>query len=110
MATLVAGAWSRADDKAKYSIKDVMKEHKKGALKDKVVEGKATDEEKKKLVEVYTELGKNKPPKGDEESWKKLTDAMVQAAKEVQEGKEGATDRLSKAVNCANCHKAHKPS
>lgn len=99
-----------ADEKPKYTIKEVMKEHKKGALKDKAVEGTATAEEKKKLVELYEEMGKNKPPKGDAASWKKLCDALVKAAKEVEEGKKEGVDNLKKAVNCAACHKDHKPA
>ncbi|MGQ0634073.1 MAG: hypothetical protein ACT4QC_05670 [Planctomycetaceae bacterium] len=99
-----------ADDKPKYTIQDVMKEHKRGALKDKVVEGKASDDEKKKLVELYVELGKNKPPKGDTDNWKKLCDALVKAAKDAQGGKTGAADELKKASNCGACHTAHKKS
>ncbi len=98
-----------ADEKPKYTIKDVMKEHKKGALKDKVIDGKATPEEKKKLVEMYEAMGKDKPPRGEAANWKKLNDALIKAAKEVEAGKEGGADALKKAVNCTECHKDHKP-
>lgn len=103
-------ASSRADEKPKHTIKEIMKEHKKGALKDKVLEGTASADEKKKLVELYTELGKSKPPKGSEENWKKLSDALVKAAKEVADGKDSGIDDLKKAVNCGACHSAHKAS
>jgi hypothetical protein len=107
---LVAISPATADDKAGLSIKDAMKEHKKGGLKDKVLEGKASDEEKKKLVDIYTQMAKNKPPKGAEESWKKLNDALIKASKEIVEGKPNGVDDLKKAVNCGACHSVHKAS
>jgi hypothetical protein len=57
-------------------------------------------------------LGKNKPPKGTEESWKTFTKAYAEATKNVQKATE---DKDAKAVakglggiNCGGCHKAHK--
>lgn len=97
-----------ADDKKPAPIKEVMKTCMKGGLCKKVADGKASDEEKKKLVAMFEDLSKNKPPKGDEESWKKLTSALVDAAKACAEGKEGAGAALGKAANCAGCHKGHK--
>lgn len=99
-----------ADEKPKITIKEAMKEHKKGALKDKVLDGTASADEKKKLIELYEEMGKNKPPKGDAGNWKKLCDALVKAAKEINDGKKEGVDNLKKAVNCAGCHKEHKPA
>jgi hypothetical protein len=99
-----------ADEKPKYTIKEVMTEHKKGKLKDKVIDGSASADDKKKLVAMYEAMAKNKPPKGDAESWKKLNDALIKASKEVEEGKDGGVDALKKAVNCSACHKEHKPS
>lgn len=100
----------RADDKPKYTIKEVMKEHKPKGLKDKVVDGTASADDKAKLVEMYEAMEKSKPPKGDEANWKKLCEALIKAAKEVKEGKEGGVDNLKKAVNCGACHKEHKPA
>ena len=97
---------ARAEDK--MPIKEAMAAHKKGELK-KVLEGKGTEADKKKLLEVYEAMAKAKPPKGDEENWKKLNEAIVAAAKDVVAGKEGSVDALNKATNCAGCHKAHKP-
>ena len=100
---------SRAeDDKKPVPIKEVMKTCMKGGLCKTVASGKATDEEKKKLLAMFEDLAKNKPPKGDEESWKKFTSALVEAAKACVEGKDGAGEALGKAANCAGCHKAHK--
>jgi hypothetical protein len=81
---------------------------KDSGLYKKIVDGKATDAEKKELVILYTELGKNKPPKGDAKSWKDKTTALVSAAKEVVDGKEAGVKDLKKAANCMGCHKVHK--
>jgi hypothetical protein len=82
--------------------------HAKGKLKDKVADGTATDEEKVALIAYYEALAANKPPKGDAEAWKEKTTALITAAKEAAEGKEGAGEKLKAAANCAACHKDHK--
>jgi hypothetical protein len=69
-----------ADDKPKYDIETIMdKAHgeKNDKLLKKVLTDKASDAEKKELLELYVELGKNKPDKGSKESWKKKTDALA---------------------------------
>jgi hypothetical protein len=98
---------SSAQDKAKHSIKDVMKKaHKEGLLKT-VASGKATKEDKDTLIELYTALGQNKPPKGEAGSWKEKTDAILSAAKDAaKDAKAGA--KLQKTVDCKGCHSAHK--
>jgi hypothetical protein len=97
------------EEKPKYTIKEIMKKgHAKGALKDKVVAGTASMEEKVALVAYYEALAASKPPKGDAAAWKEKTTALVAAAKEALEGKEGAGDKLKTASNCAACHKDHK--
>jgi len=107
--SLVGVAAMSADDPP--PIKEIMKKAHTPpgkSLLSKVTSGKASDEEKKQLVELYEALGKNKPPKGDEEEWKKRTDAMIAAAKDVAEGAKGAPAKLGKTVNCGACHKAHR--
>jgi hypothetical protein len=100
---------SGAQEKPKYTIKEVMKAaHAKMALKDKVVAGTATAEEKKLLLEHYEALAASKPPKGDEASWKEKTSALVSAAKDAVDGKDGAADKLRAASMCAACHSVHK--
>lgn len=103
---------AKADDAAKakkVSIKDVMKAHKgKPSLLVKVRSGKASDADKKKLLELYTALTKTKPPKGDAAAWKKRTGALMLAAKAVVEGKKIGVKLLAKASNCKACHTAHK--
>jgi hypothetical protein len=115
---LLAGlALTRAadDPKPKYTIKEVMqKAHKDDPDKDvvsiftKVQKGKASDDEKKQLVELYTALGQNKPPKGDADAWKAKTDALLVAAKEVVDGKDAGVVDLKKAADCGACHSVHK--
>lgn len=105
---LAVSLFAAEDEKPKYAIKDVMKTCMKGGLCGKVAKGEANDEEKAKLVEYFTALCANKPPKGDAESWKAKTEALLAAAKEAAEGKEGAADKLKAAAKCADCHSAHK--
>ncbi len=97
-------------DKPK-SIKDVMTATHKG--KDSVVakasEGKGSEEDHKKLLEVYEFLATQKPPQGDEASWKAKTAALVAASKDLIEKKAGAADELKKASDCKACHSLHKP-
>jgi hypothetical protein len=82
----------------------------KGASK----EGKWDEAEKyaKTLAFFGENLGKNKPPKGDDKSWQTMTKAYAAATKAVHKG---TMDQDLKAVskglggiNCAGCHKAHK--
>ena len=101
-------ATNAEDEKPKYTIKQVMKTCMKGGLCKKVADGKATDEEKKQLVEHFTALAANTPPKGEAESWKEKTSALLAAAKDCEAGKEGAGAALGKAANCGMCHSAHK--
>ncbi len=101
------------DDKPKYDIETIMdKAHgeKNDKILKKVLTGKADDAEKKELLELYTELGKNKPPKGDAKSWKDKTSALTVAAKEVVDGKDKGIADLKKASSCMACHKVHKGS
>ena len=92
-----------ADEKPKFTIKEVMKLH-KDKLNEKFSKGEATKEEKEKLLEGYEALVKNKPPKGEEKDWKEKTEALVKAVKADDK------EAYKKAVNCGACHSAHKPS
>jgi hypothetical protein len=106
----VSGAWlaaSRAaDDDAeepKFTVKQVMQLH-KDKLHEKFQDGSASEEDKKKLLEGYEALTKNKPPKGAEDSWKEKTEALLKAVKDDD------VEAYKKAVNCGACHSAHKPA
>ena len=86
-------------------IKDIMKKAHGGGKKslvNKVIDGSAGDDEKKLLVSLYTDLGKDKPPKNDDQDWKDRTKALLDAAK-ADDGK-----ALKKAADCKGCHSNHK--
>jgi hypothetical protein len=98
-------------EKPKLNIKQVMKQAHAGQAKSllaKVATGKASDEEKAKLVALYVSLSQNEPPKGDVEDWKERTSNLVNLAKAAQKGDEGAGEKLMKAAACMVCHTAHK--
>ncbi len=105
--TLLMGE-NRAAQKAKYSIADVMDEAHKGGLMKKVASGKASADDKKHLVELYTALSQNDPPKGDAKDWKERTGKLVEASKKAADGDEKAAKSLPGLANCAACHKLHK--
>jgi surface antigen len=90
------------------TIKQVMKAAMKDGLCKKVGGGQATDAEKKQLLALFSDMAKQKPPKGDEASWKSKSEALVLAAQGTVDGKAGATDQLKKAANCKGCHDVHK--
>ena len=101
--------FSPAQD-AKLSIKEIMEKAHKGnpPLCGKVAMEKASKEEKQQLLELWTALGTNKPPKGPEKSWKDKTDAMVSAAKGAVADDKGYGAKVKAAVNCKACHEVHK--
>lgn len=96
------------EEKKPVAIKEVMQTCMKGGLCKKVQDGKASDEEQKKLLAMFQDLSKNKPPKGDEAGWKKKTAALVEAAQAVVDKKPDGVAMLKAAANCAACHSAHK--
>jgi hypothetical protein len=117
LGVLAGGAFRAADkdaEKPKYSIKQVMSQaHRKPdktspTLADKVINGTADKDEKAKLLELYTALAANKPPKGEAEAWKDRATAITGAIQEVIDGKEGADVDLRKALNCKGCHSSHR--
>jgi hypothetical protein len=99
-----------ADDAPKHTIKQVMEKAHKGntSIIAKVKSGSASAEEKAALVELYTALGQNKPPKGDADSWKTKTEALLTAAKAVAAGEDDGVKKLNAAANCMGCHSAHR--
>ena len=103
-----------ADDPPKYSIKQVMRmahraaDKKSPTLADKVITGKATEDEQAKLLELYTAMAANKPPKGSADAWKDKNTAILDAIKAVQSGKDGADVDLRKAMSCNGCHSSHR--
>jgi hypothetical protein len=93
---------SQGGDKKPASIKVVMQKAMKGGLCGKVASGKASDDEKKQLVALFTDLAAAKCPKGEEADWKARTTALLEAAKS------GDGKALKKAADCKGCHSTHK--
>jgi hypothetical protein len=100
-----------AEAKAKYTVKEVMKEIHKGEdnIGKRAVKGQASKEDIAKMVEYYASLPLNDPPRGDKASWLEKTAALVKASQELKAGKPGASDHYKEAANCKGCHTAHKP-
>jgi hypothetical protein len=116
---ILIDAVSRAGEEAgeakpKHTIKEVMqgahvaKEGEK-SLRDIVIGGQATPEQKQLLLDLYISLAENKPPRGELAAFRDKTRLIVLAAAKIVVGREGASDELGKATNCAACHKDHKP-
>jgi hypothetical protein len=103
------GVFRAADTEVK-DIETIMEKAHKGdpPLFKQVITGKASKEEQKELLALYIDLGKNKPPKGSAASWKKRTDALVDATKAVIAEKPDAGKALAAAAQCQACHKEHK--
>jgi cytochrome c556 len=115
------GVATSADDKVPDISEIMLKGHKgtdafltklRADVKGQKWEDAATNA---KALNVFGEaLGKNKPPKGDEKSWKALTDKYAANTKAVLAGVEkkdakAATAALTAIGNsCGGCHKAHK--
>ena len=89
-------------DKKEPTVKEIMaKAHGKDGLRGKVMSGKATNEEKKALIDLYTALAALKCPKGEEASWKEKTEAVVKLVKSDD-------PKDLKKIDCKGCHQAHK--
>jgi hypothetical protein len=93
------------------SVKEAMSATHKGkeSIAAKAGEGKASEDEVKKLIAVYEFMAGQKPAMGDAEAFKTKVDALIAAAKELAEKKDGAAAKFKAAVNCKACHDAHKP-
>jgi len=122
LAVILTGAAVKAEDDKVPTIKEIMKKaHGKEGLKASVTKdikekdwesALKTAKEWKTLSEA---LAKNKAPKGEAESWKKMTgtysktlDTLVKAIEDKKASvANGALGQIGKA--CGTCHKAHRP-
>jgi len=112
---LVGIAWhaASAQDESEssapqHTIQEVMKlAHKDGLLK-KVLDGKGRHKDAMELIDLYASLADNQPPKGDAESWKAKTDALIIAAARFSVRRKDGIAKLKVASNCKACHSAHK--
>ena len=64
------------------------------ALIGRAAAGEAGETEKQRLLKVLTGMAAVLPAHGDAASWKARTEALVAAAQDLVDGKEGARDRL----------------
>jgi hypothetical protein len=67
----------------------------------------------KEWVPLAKALGKNKPPKGSEESWTKLSAGYAKAAEDLEKAAEAkdakaATAAMKVLTDCKGCHSQHK--
>ena len=114
----------KKDDKAKImDIDEVMdKAHDKktgyvAKLKTAVKGEKWEDAEKlaMSLTTAASDLGMNKPPRGEAKSWEALTKKYTENVKAVADGVEkkdaAATNKALGAIgmSCGGCHKVHQP-
>ncbi len=102
------GSADEVKEKPKHTIKEIMKLAHKDGLLNKVKGGQATKEQQKELLELYQDLSKNVPMRGDAEVWKKQTARIVAVAEAVVNGDEKAAKELAKTVNCQACHQKFK--
>ena len=100
------GITNQADGGPK--TKAAMKTCMKGGLCKKVATGDGSAEDKAALLAAFTAMAAEKPPKGDADSWKAKTTALVKAAQLAVDGDAGAGAALKSAANCKDCHTAHK--
>jgi cytochrome c556 len=110
---MVVASWvvaQESGDKAvpKHTLKEVMKQAHGSKLLNKVVDGKASKEEKDQLLDIYISLLDSDPPKGDKEAWIMNSGRLVVAAARVAVGRDGSTDELKAASNCKACHDSYK--
>jgi cytochrome c556 len=73
------------------------------------------ERETKEFVKFAEALGKNNPPRGDRQSWDRLTGLYVASAKDMDTAAEKHDVAGFKAAfnkmggSCLNCHNAHRP-
>ncbi len=102
---------SRADDDSRMVVIAAMRRVFTGQdppLVVKAAAGDASEVEKQRLLKVLTGLADTQPDHGSLDSWKAKTGALVAAAQDLIDGKEGAGQRLRAASNCRACHQAHR--
>jgi hypothetical protein len=85
-------------------------------LKDDMPDWDEMQPKAKKIAKLAAALGKDKPPKGDEKSWAKMTKeyaANAAALEKAVAAKDKATAKVAfdkmGGATCMNCHKAHRP-
>ena len=111
--SLAAQQKKKPDPPSAHPIKDIMiKTHKeKGALIFLVRDMEASEDDVKKLLEVYKQLNMLKPPTGDPKGWTNRTGAIISALQDLVDKKpdaKRATDKVFQLTDCKGCHDAHR--
>ena len=94
-------------------VKTLMEQtHKeKGALIFLIRDMEGTEDDAKKLLEVYKKLNALKPPTGDPKSWTNRTNAVIAAIQDLIDKKpdaKTATEKVRQVTDCKGCHDAHR--
>ncbi len=121
VAMVAFSSMTAANNLAEPTIKDVMDKVNKGkdCLKNGIdadIKAAKWDDlttKAKELVPLAKALGKNDPPKGSKESWKKLTDSYAKAAEDLQAAAEkkdatAAATAFKGLTACMACHSVHR--
>jgi cytochrome c556 len=123
-AFVLAGSTPVSADDSTPSIEDIMKKlnGKNGSHKliNKALESDPPDWEViGKHAKIYADLAalleKNKPEKGDEAGWKKLSQAYAKEAKALAEAAQKKDKEKVKTIfgqlkeSCETCHENHRP-
>jgi cytochrome c556 len=113
------GSAAAADEVKPENIKGCMafqnKVRKNIGAQAKKGDWESVQKQTKDWLEVAKVLGSQKPPKGDEKSWKELTDKYAATVKSIDEAAEkkdadGVSKGLATVGNmCGACHGKHKP-
>ena len=74
----------------------------------KALKGTASREELSELLKISQNLAGQTPPKGDKTEWSKRTKELISALQDGVDQKEGAVERIKKAVRCVDCHRTHR--
>jgi cytochrome c556 len=122
VAMVACSSMTAANNLDDPTIKEIMDKVNKGkdCLKNEIdadIKGAKWDDlstKAKELVPLAKALGKNDPPKGSKESWKKLTDSYAKAAEDLdaaatKKDATAAATAFKGLTACGACHMAHRP-
>jgi len=99
------------DAKPKPTIKEIMKNDNKGddSIVKQIIAGKGTPEEVARLQADYKLLPDLDPPRGDHDSWKAKSTALLEATDALKLDDKASIAKFKDAVSCKQCHSVHKP-
>ena len=99
------------DAKPKVTIKEIMKNDNKGddSIVKQIIAGKGTPEQVSRLQADYKLLPDLEPPRGDKESWKAKSAALMQATDALKLDDQASIAKFKDAVSCRQCHQVHRP-